>query len=277
MSVILGLFLSVGSPSVGVVSPSPLARPLLKLVPQRVVRVGRGPAVRTSAQRLAALTGRYGPEVRQAMDKVGPAALEVLEQGGPQVAAKLRLLARKGTLALRLVQTPQRWNLVSRSGAAGTEAWLRHGTLVEPLLRTWGRPAAQALNRLSPRSARRLALILGEPAFQSTTHTPRLLQVLAERGEAALQFVWQHKGTLAVSAVLVAFLNDPDPFLTGAADLTALAAQHAVAPLTEVPREMVGTLARSVQGKVLLGAGLSLVLIGSWLRSRRRIAPVTSV
>ena len=277
MSVILGLFLSVGSPSVGVVSPSPLARPLLKLVPQRVVRAGRSPAVRTSAQRLAALTSRYGPEVRQAVSKVGPAALEVLEQGGPQVAAKLRLLAQHGAPALRLVQNPQPWHLVSRSGAAGTEAWLRHGTLVEPLLRTWGRPAAQALNRLSPRSARRLAVVLTEPAFRTSPHASRLFQVLAERGEAALQFVWRHKGTLAVSAVLVAFLNDPDPFLTGAADLTALAAQHAVAPLTEVPREMVGTLARSVQGKVLLGAGLSLVLIGSWLRSRRRIAPVTSV
>ena len=46
-------------------------------------------------------------------------------------------------------------------------------------------------------------------------------------GDRAMDFVWRHKGTLAVGTVLASFLTDPAPFLDGSRDLAGVAASAA--------------------------------------------------
>lgn len=111
-----------------------------------------------------------------------------------------------------------------------------------PLVSSLGRPAARALAALAPRQARRLAILADSGDLARIGRTPELLAVVARFGDRAMAFVWGHKGALAVSATLAAFLADPRPFLDGAKNLAVAVAR----PLAEVPGRVALAAARSI-------------------------------
>jgi hypothetical protein len=98
-----------------------------------------------------------------------------------------------------------------------------------------------------------------------------------------MNFVWDHKGALAVTATLTAFLANLEPFLEGVEKITDTVAQNAVRPLAEVP----ATMAREATGEVarrtnwtLLGLGIiaaaTLLAAGKWkLFASRRGTPAS--
>ena len=78
----------------------------------------------------------------------------------------------------------------------------------------------------------------------------RLLSVIGKYGEKAADFVWNHKGALAVSGTLVAFLSDPEPFINGTVKLAEPIAEipgklvnNVVAPVVQAPVNAVATVA----------------------------------
>ena len=72
-----------------------------------------------------------------------------------------------------------------------------------------------------------------------------------------MDFVWRHKGPLAVSTILAAFLADPEAFLGGGRELIGGAAQEATQPIAL----MAGTAASR-----WMGIARSVVVVGlAWL------------
>ncbi len=86
------------------------------------------------------------------------------------------------------------------------------------------------LGTLSPRNARRLAMLAGEPLFTQSARAAELFEVVARHGDRALEFLWRHKAVLAGGAALATFLEHPEPYLDGLVRLTDTAAGAATAP-----------------------------------------------
>ena len=73
-------------------------------------------------------------------------------------------------------------------------------------------------------------LLEGELA-QAGRH-PEVLGVIGKHGgDKVVEFLWSHKTAIAGGAALTAFLADPEPFLTGARDLAAVAGDGVVKPV----------------------------------------------
>ena len=135
----------------------------------------------------------------------------------------------------RCARHPRRLALAVQHGDDAARALLRHGRLAQPLLAAHGRPAARALATLSPRNARRLAILDQSGDLARIGRTEAVLALIGRQGDRAMDFLWRHKGALAVGAVLAAFLADPGPFLDGTRDLAEVAVAAAVPPVAEVP------------------------------------------
>ena len=60
--------------------------------------------------------------------------------------------------------------------------------------------------------------------------TPEVMGVIARYGDPAMEFIWRHKGALAVSTALTAFLANPQPFIDGTTQVTGTVAENAVRP-----------------------------------------------
>jgi NADH:ubiquinone oxidoreductase subunit K len=60
---------------------------------------------------------------------------------------------------------------------------------------------------------------------------PELLETVAKHGDGAVNFLWQHRGTIAGGAALTEFLASPEPFLNGARDIAAVAGESVVKPV----------------------------------------------
>ena len=71
-----------------------------------------------------------------------------------------------------------------------------------------------------------------------------LLGVVVRYEDRAMDFVWKHKGALAVSAVLSEFLADPAPFLDGSRDLAGAAASTAAGAVAGVPGRVADEVGR---------------------------------
>jgi hypothetical protein len=214
------------------------AEQALRLLGRTGVREGQ----EALARRLERLAARYGVDVSRAAARAGPDAIRLMELAGVRGEATARLLSQHGEQALWIVSKPARLQLVIRHGDQVASALMQHRTLAEPLIKALGAPAARALIKLSPRNARRLAILLEDGTLSRIGRTDQVLQVIEKFGDQALRFLWNNKGPLAVGTVLAAFLLDPEPFLTGARDLGMIAARTVVQPVADLPREILHEL-----------------------------------
>jgi hypothetical protein len=116
---------------------------------------------------------------------------------------------------------------------------------------------SRAMPRLTPRSVRRLAILAEDGALARSGRWGELVAVIEQHGDRAMDFVWRHKGALAVTAGLGTFLADPEAFLGGGRELVAGAAQEATQPIAL----MAGTAASR-----WMGIARSVVVVGlAWL------------
>jgi hypothetical protein len=170
-------------------------------------------------------------------DLAGSAAREVAERLGRGLrGAASRRAARHIGNAARAV-TPH----------------LNLGMTLVPLARS----SSRAMAALAPRNARRLAMLAEDGTLARTGRWSELLAVIERHGDRAMDFVWRHKGALAVTAVIGAFLAEPETFLGGGRELVAGAAQEATQPIAL----MAGTAA----GR-WLGIARSVAVVGlAWL------------
>ena len=107
---------------------------------------------------------------------------------------------------------------------------LNVGMTVVPLARS----SSRAMAALAPRNARRLAMLAEDGTLARTGRWSELLAVIERHGDRAMDFVWRHKGPLAVSTILAKFLAEPEVFLGGGRELIGGAVREATQPLADV-------------------------------------------
>ncbi len=215
-------------------------------------------AVTTLSRRLERLAATHGADALVAVRRAGPEAVERIERAGSHGALASRLLAEHGPEAIPVVREPallprQRRSscrsdnpvrqaggvgqdcptyflagvileLVARHGDDAARALMRHPGLAQSVIASCGAPGARALAGLSPRQARRLAMLIDDGTLSRLGRSQEVLQVIEKYGDRGLNFLWDHKGALAVGTILTAFLADPAAFLDGTKKLGGEAA-----------------------------------------------------
>src|SRR5579864_1252862 len=240
-----------------------------------------------AAEFAARLVGkRAGPEVTESIASrairnreraLGSVSGRSLMNGSTVEATLVRqgqradILARGGKGAERVIAHPRGLAIWQTHGDQGVLALIRHGVIAEPVIESFGPPAVRALNVVSPQNGRRIAMMIQDGSLARMGRTGPLFEVVAKYGDRAMDFVWRHKAALAVTAVLAAFLADPEPFLNGTKDLAYHFASEAIRPIVTVPGEIAqGVLLHSNRAAALfLVATLGILLCG-WLKNHRR-------
>jgi hypothetical protein len=156
------------------------------------------------------------------------------------------------------------FRVAARHGDDAARVLARHEAVAAPLIERLGFPAVRALDAVGPRNGRRMATMLGD--FERTGRAPELMGVIGKYGDPAMEFVWKHKGALALSAGLTAFLADPEPLIKGTRDITEIAAENAVRPLATGAGDAVRDVARPAVW--LLSAAGALWLVRRGLKKR---------
>jgi hypothetical protein len=216
--------------------------------------------------RLEKAAAKYGDEVFDATRKVGPRALRLLDDAAEHAPEAARLLSRYGDEAVYLASRKTGLALVKRFGDDAAESIIKHGEIAEPLLTNFGAPAARALKTVGSRNARRIAMMAKDGDFAKIGRTEELLNVVEKYGDKAADFIWRHKGSLAVAAVLTGFLADPKPFIEGTKDLVEIVGETAVQPLAEAPKELATEAAKRTNWTVV---GLAAIVVTGLLLGAR--------
>jgi hypothetical protein len=210
-------------------------------------------ALTRRAERLAA---QHGTEVLDALHQAGPEALTRIEARGGRGELAARLLAQHGPAVIPIVRRPALLDLVARHGEEIIAALVRHPALAEPVIAAAGPGAARALARVGSQNARRLAMMAEDGTLTRLGRTEEVLAVVEKYGDRALDFLWRHKGALAVGTVLAAFLRDPEPFLSGAKDLGRVATGAVTTPLVHAAQQVGAGWAQPIAVAAGLGIGV---------------------
>jgi hypothetical protein len=224
-------------------SPAPLSAQVRTKAVQETVdyvleRFGRTAAregAETLARRVETMAARHGDDFLRAIRQVGPRAIPLVEEAGSHATQAVRALALHGEHgATWIVGRPKGMQLFLKYGEEGAAALVTHKGIAEPVLEHLGRPALKALQAASPQQGRRLAMMIEGGELARIGRTAELLDVIGKYGDRAMTFVWDHKGALATTAALTAFLGHPDAFLNGAKDLAQIVGENAIKPV-EIP------------------------------------------
>ncbi len=164
-------------------------------------------------------SAKYGDEVIDVFRKLGPESLKWIDNAGALGDDAVKLLSKHGTDGRWILQQQMGLTNFAKYGDDYVRVMAKHPGVAGPLVKQFGKQSLPALKKLSPSGARRLGLIATEPAFLKMGKTSALLDCVAKFGDDAAEFIWKNKGALAVSAVLTAFLVNPEPFIQGIANL----------------------------------------------------------
>jgi hypothetical protein len=206
------------------------AREAAETVMQKFGREAASEGVEKLAVRLESLAVKYGDDALAAARKVGPRGVAAIESAGPQAALAAKILSREGDRALSLVDDASRLQLAAKYGDDATEALLRHQGVAKPLIETLQQPAAKALSVLDVQNGRRLAMLADSGELGRLGKTDELLNVVGSYGNRAMEFVWNNKGALTVTAGMTAFIADPESFLNGTRQLAQVIGENVIAP-----------------------------------------------
>ncbi|HMF15244.1 MAG TPA: hypothetical protein VKE94_23175 [Gemmataceae bacterium] len=242
---------------------STLARAAVEAIVRKSGKEAAKEGSEALARRLEAQVARHGVVILDAARQVGPDAVRFVEEAGNHGAVAARLLARYGEKATVLVHSRRALAFVARHGDAAAKALLRHPGIAEPLIEALGESSAKALSAIGPRGGRRLAQMVEDGTLASLGRTREVLAVIGRYGDKAMEFIWKHKGALAVGTVLVAFLADSEPFLNGARDITKTVAANAIAPLAEAPAVVAREAASQINWSLVIAVGA-----GGWTAAR---------
>ena len=246
---------------------------------RQVVREG----TEALARRIEVAAARHGNEVFEAVRKVGPRALPLVEEAGAHSRQAARIMAQHGEHgATWVVARPQAMKLVLQHGEEAAGVLVKHaGGIAEPVVERYGAKAVRALEATAPQSGRRLAMMMADGELAKIGRTQELLEVVGKYGDPAMNFIWRNKGSLAVGTTLAAFLATPDTFLNAAQGMTRTVAENAVKPLAEVPgavvKEGAGEVARHTNWTLVFLVMIASVVLYVFARDWWRITPAAPV
>lgn len=267
------LFLTALLASLGLVSPAPAGvkskavRETAEYVLRKFEKQATGEGLAGLTRKIELLAARHGEEALVAVKKVGPQAFRLVEEASEYGPQAVRLMARSGDEAIWIISRPRGMAIFVRYGEDAAMALVRHRGIAEPLIEAHARPAVNALKAITPRNGRRIAMLEQSGELARMGRTSELLEVVGRHGDRAMDFVWKHKGALAVTAGLAAFLANPEPFLNGTRDITRIMAEAALHPLTDIPSRVAVEAARGANWTPL--AMVALLLGTIWIGVRK--------
>jgi hypothetical protein len=199
-------------------------------------------AAEEGAEKLAAkaeaLALKHGDEVLVAFRKTGPRALKLIDEAGSSGQEAARLLANFGDDARQIVGNPARMSLAGKYGDEAVQAIIKHPEIAEPVVAAYGKTGAKAMGELGVSNGRRLAGMVDSGELAKLGRGEELLGVVGKYGERGMEFIYKHRKLLAGTAVLTAFLANPQPYIDGTLDLAKLAAENVVKPIAEIPQKV---------------------------------------
>jgi hypothetical protein len=234
---------------------------------RQVVREG----AETLARKIETYTAKHGDGFLKAIRQCGPRTFHLVEEAGAHSNQVVRILAEHGEKgATWIVTRPKGMQLFLKHGEEAAAALVRHPGVAEPVIEHLGQPAVRALQATGSQASRRLGMMVEDGTLAKIGRSEEVLAVIGIYGDKAMSFVWNHKGALATTAMLAAFLSDPEPFITGARDITTVV----VKPIAEVPsvvaREAAGDVARNTNWTLVFSVGVlvaaGLILARGWLK-----------
>ncbi len=245
-----------------------MARELVEFVSRRFGKEVAEEGSEILTRKVESLLVKYGDDVAEAVRKVGPRSVQLLDNAAAEgVEQSARLLAKHGDDAIWVVANQSRRAIASRLGDDAAEAMIKHGEIAEPILELAGQSGAAALRNVSTKGGRQLKMMFDDGALAKIGKTPELMNIVGKYGDDAMNFVWKNKGSLLVGTALVAFLADPEPFINGTKDLASVAANVVVEPMAkEIGARTNWTLT------ICTLAVLCMTYLGfkQWLRKPRR-------
>lgn len=243
-----------------------------------------GQAARSSTSTLVSQLERYvarhGDDFLDAIRKVGPRAFQVVDDAGAAYASRaVGIMSRHGERGVvSIVSRPQALKLATRLGEGAETALLKHPGIAEGVLEKFGMPAARAMETLGAQGGRQLAILHQTGELAKLGWCDELLTLIGRFGEKAMQFVWDHKGTLMISGVMAAFLANPVPFIEGTVQLTSAVATSVIKPLAEMPKVIAEHAASSINWTVVtIILILAVTGLAAWKFQRRHPPPPACV
>lgn len=241
-----------------------LARELVEQLSRKFAKEVADEGADKLTSRVTSVLAKVGDEGSEAISKVGPRAVRLIEEAGEDSVKTAKLLAKYGDEAVWAVDDPARRALITKFGDDAGEALVRHGSIAEKVLVQTGEPAVAALKSLSAQNGRRLAMLSEETATQGLAKNPDLLAVVGKFGDRGMDFVWRNKGALAAGTALAVFVANPEPFLDGTMDLAEIAASQVAKPLVE----QIGLRTQWTPVLMTIAAIVGLLVWYKWPRSR---------
>jgi hypothetical protein len=191
----------------------------------------------------------------------GPARGDLAGKAAREVAERLGRGLR-GTAARRAARHVG-------DAARAVAPHLNAGMTLVPLARS----SSRAMAALAPRDARRLAILAEDGTLARSGRWGELVAVIERHGDRAMDFVWRHKGALAVAAVLGTFLADPEAFLGGGRELIGGAAQEAAQPIALIAGTAASRWMNIARSMVVVGLAW-LVLVPALVVSARLLRQI---
>jgi len=244
-AVALALLLSACSAEALADAKSKAAQEAAEYVVQRFGRKAVTEGTEVLARRIETYAAAHGDEFLMAVRRVGPRAFELTEAAGANSRMAVRVMAQHGEEGVAAVLSrPKGMALLVQHGDPAAAALVRHPGIGEPVIEKLGSPGIKALQATAPQSGRRLAMMLESGELSKIGRTEELLPVIAKFGDQGMAFVWKNKESLAISAALIAFLADPEPFINGTKDITKIVAENVAQPLAAAPAHVAEEAAR---------------------------------
>jgi hypothetical protein len=253
--------LALAVPSAFAQAKAKAAQEVAEYVLQKFGTTAAKGGTRALAVRIEQAAAAHGDEVFKAVRLVGPRALPLIEEAGARSKQVARLLSTHGEQgAVFVASRPSAMRLLARHGEGAAEVLVKTRGVAERAIESLGTPAVRAFQSVAkPQNARRLAMMAAEEGGELARigRTPELLAVIEKYGDKAMQFIWRHKGALAVGTTLTAFLIEPEPFINGAKDITQIAAEKIAAPIANVPQ----TVAKEASAEVARKTNWTLIFL----------------
>jgi hypothetical protein len=251
MALILLFIAGAGSVRAGG-ARSKVAKETADYILQRFGRQAAREGAETLARKIEVYASRHGDDFVKAVRQVGPRTFHLVEEAGVNGGKAVQVMARHGEHgAAWVVARPKGMQLFLQHGDEAAVALVKHKGVAEPVIERFGVPAVRALQGANVQSGRRLAMMLENGELSKIGRSQELLEVVAKYGDRAMTFVWEHKGALATTAGLTAFLANPEAFINGARDITQIVGENAVKPLIEAPAAVVTEVARGTNWTVI--------------------------
>jgi len=89
----------------------------------------------------------------------------------------------------------------------------------ESVLEQLGPDGIAVMKHLDEQRVVQLGVMVERGELAAIGRTSELLAVIGKYGNRGMEFVWQHKASLAESATLALFLANPEPFVNGTLEL----------------------------------------------------------